>query len=137
MHLPVDPTQVGLLDFPLTLALLIIGLAGPVLAALGFALSALHRLHLAISAFFVRQQQKQIAARALLEFRGDEAYGTQKKTHFTNKEIVDTAQAQKSCFYLVDLQIGNPEVQQSVQVLTQNFVFFGIVKRGSSFSVNV
>jgi len=108
--------QVGLLDFPLTLALLIIGLIGPVLVALSLASSTLFRTRKAIAAFSISQVQQEVAARDLLDFRGIDTHGTRQEEFQAGDHLSDRIESQRSFFYFVDMQIGNPDVQQSFQV---------------------
>jgi len=109
--------EVDLLDYPLTLVLLIIGLVGPVLAAVGLALAAIHTAHTAMMAFTVKQMQQDIAASALLDFgEKDGANGTESGSKKAEDQRLKDIHSGRSFFYFVDLQIGNPDVQQSIQV---------------------
>mmetsp|Transcript_24229 Transcript_24229/g.60939 ORF Transcript_24229/g.60939 Transcript_24229/m.60939 type:complete len:748 (+) Transcript_24229:6309-8552(+) len=109
--------QVGLLDFPLTLLLLIIGLLVPICSALSFSVIVLERTLKRISAFSLSQLQQEIAARALLDMRGNEAhFEAQNERTNLGQDAIDSIDFRTSFFYFLDLQIGNPDVQQSVQV---------------------
>ena len=116
--------QVSILNYPLALALLVIGMALPSLSALAVSAMFFILVRQVVSKFQFGRLQYEIAARTLLDMKREEekSFEIRYRERQMNETILLNVFSQTNFFYLLDHGIGDPDSQQSLQVLIFCFV---------------
>lgn len=105
-------------EYPLSLALLVVGTAVPAIASIAFSAAVLLKVREKVKSLHVENLQQQIAVRALLDLKReqDKDFEARYKERTMNEALMQKIYLRSTFFHFVDHLFPRADDQQSVQV---------------------